>query len=244
MGGVSKTVGFCEKKLAEDSVDDSASSNPENRAVGGGGSGPASQSRRADEVAGGTSDVSALLEQMRAGDRSAAALFITRYGSRIRRRIRGKLSPAMRRIFDSQEIMSTLGRRLDLFVRSGGLTATSEGELWALVFRMADNAVVDKARVFRRLEVVEDDDGPFAHYLLQRLRSAENATTDGADVEIGIVLSSISDQIDRQILYLWLAGIRHSAIAEHVDLAPTAVRKRWQKIRGKLHDQLAPDLGR
>ena len=95
--------------------------------------------------------VQLLLDRMRSGDRVAAAVFITRYGSRIRRRIHGKLSPAMRRIFDSQDILSTLGRRLDQYVRFGRLAAASEDELWALVFRMAENAVIDKARVFRRL---------------------------------------------------------------------------------------------
>src|SRR5262245_43990251 len=70
-----------------------------------------------------------LLARMRAGDRQAAAVFITRYESKIRRRVRGKLSLSMRRIFDSQDIVSTLGRRLDLYVRSGKLEAQSEQQL-------------------------------------------------------------------------------------------------------------------
>ena len=57
------------------------------------------------------------LDRMRRGDRVAAAVFITRYSSRIHRRISGKLSPGMRRVFDTQEIFSTFGRRLDQLVR-------------------------------------------------------------------------------------------------------------------------------
>ncbi len=188
--------------------------------------------------------VTVLLQQMRDGDRSAAAAFVTRYGARIRRRIRQKLSPAMRRIFDSQDILSTLGRRLDMFVRSRSVRATSEAQLWALVYRIADNAVVDKARVFRRLEEVETEDGPFAHDLLRRLRTAQERANDGAEVEISSVMEFIKDPIDRQILHLWLLGTRHLVIAEFVELAPTAVRKRWQEIRYKLHDWLAPDRER
>ena len=187
--------------------------------------------------------VAALLRKMRDGDRSAAAEFVTRYGPVIRRRIGGKLSPPMRRLFDSQDILSTLGRRLDLFVRSGSVEATSEAELWALVYRMAENAVVDKARVFRHLQEVEDEDGPFARDLLRRLHSAQDRTTDGADVEIGTVLEFIKDQIDRQILHLWLLGTHHSVIAESVELAPTAVRKRWQQIKTRLRKHFAVDLG-
>lgn len=181
-------------------------------------------------------DVQALLHRMREGDRGAAATFVTQYDARIRRRIRGKLSPAMRRIFDSQEILSTVGRRLDSYVRSGQLEATNESELWALVFRMANNAVIDKARVFHRLREVEGEDGQFAQELYRRLRQAERRRREGAEVEIDRALRLLDDHVDRDILSLWLVGASHSVIAEHVDLAPTAVRKRWQKIRTKLHE--------
>jgi DNA-directed RNA polymerase specialized sigma24 family protein len=178
---------------------------------------------------------------MRGGDRGAAATFVTRYDTRIRRRIRGKLSPAMRRIFDSQEILSTVGRRLDNFVRSGQLQATNESELWALVFRMAHNAVIDKARVFHRLQQVEDEDGGFAQQFYTRLRQAERDRREGAEIEIERALKLLDDHIDREILSLWLVGASHSVIAETVDLAPTAVRKRWQKIRTTLYRFFSQD---
>lgn len=185
----------------------------------------------------GSAGVHVLLQQMRAGDREAAAVFITRFGARIRRRIRGKLSPAMRRIFDSQDILSTLGRRLDLFVRSGRLAAASEPQLWALVFRMAENAVVDKGRVFRRLQRVEDEEGLFAQEVSSRLRHAERRRDAGAEIEIERALNLFADRVDRQILSLWLVGTPQTVIAGYVNLAPTAVRKRWQKIRSELQER-------
>ena len=182
-----------------------------------------------------------LLARMRAGDRTAAALFVTRYESRIRRRIRGKLSPAMRRIFDSQDILSTLGRRLDQFVRSGRIEASNEGELWSLIFRMAEHAIVDKARVFQRLQEVEGEDGPVAHDLARRLRQAARERPSGVEIEIGNVLNALEDLVDRQILYLWLVGTGHNAIAEHIEMAPTAVRKRWQRIKATLQQRFASE---
>lgn len=190
------------------------------------------------------SEVVELLQRMRAGDREAAALFITRYGGRIRRRIRGKLSPAMRRIFDSQDILSTLGRRLDHFVLSGKLKAGTEQELWALIFRMADNAVVDKSRLFRRLQQVEKEDSRFARELSSRLRHAQSTHKGGVEIEIDRALNHLHDGIDRQILLLWLAGTPQFVIAEHVDLAATAVRKRWQKIRSKLQRKFLAEIRR
>lgn len=148
----------------------------------------------------------------------------------------------MRRLFDSQEILSTLGRRLDRYVEAGRLEAASEQQLWSLVFRMADNAVIDKARVFRRLERSEREDGPVAQELSRRLHSAERRRPDGFEIEIERAVASLPDPVDRQILYFWLADMPQSEIAEFVDLAPTAVRKRWQKIRGILRERLVAEV--
>jgi RNA polymerase sigma factor (sigma-70 family) len=186
-----------------------------------------------------------LLARMREGDREAAAEFVTRYGSRIRRRIRGKLAASMRRLFDSQEILSTLGRRLDLYIRAGRFNAADESQLWSLVFRMAGNAVVDKARVFRRLEQVESSDGDFARLLLERLeradsgRSAAGRSHSGsAETEIETALHALPDHMDREILSMWLNGLPHSEIACEVGIAETSVRKRWQRIKQRLRTHM------
>ena len=191
----------------------------------------------------GSGDAETLVQRMRDGDRNAAAEFYNRYASRIRRRIRGKLAPTMRRLFDSQEILSTVGRRLDLYVRNGQLEAANESQLWALLFKMADHALIDKARLFRRLEAMEGADGELARTSLRRLRNAERPGGSGAEIEIDTALRSMSDPIDRQILSMWLAGVSQSLIADLLNIAPTAVRKRWQKIRERLRKRFdAGDL--
>jgi hypothetical protein len=182
--------------------------------------------------------IDALLLRMRGGDRDAAAEFLMRYGSRIRRRIRGKLGPSIRRLFDSLEILSTLGRRLDLYVMSGRMQAANEGQLWSLLFKMADNALIDKARLFRRLQSVEGEDSEFAQQLGGRLQQAETEQSSGVELEIDNCLRAIPDPTDRRILSLWLTGEPHISIAEHVELAPTAVRKRWENIKSQLKERL------
>jgi DNA-directed RNA polymerase specialized sigma24 family protein len=190
----------------------------------------------------GNSDVEALLPRMRDGDREAAADFMTRYASRIQRRIRGKLSPAMRRIYDSQDILSTVSRRLDVYVRAGKLEALSADQFWALVLRMANNAVVDKARVFRRLEHIEGSDGPLARQIRQRLNDAEARRRDGAAIEIERAMRLFDDPIDRDILSSWLMGTPHSVTADAIGLSAAAVRKRWQGIRGRLQERFASEM--
>jgi DNA-directed RNA polymerase specialized sigma24 family protein len=178
----------------------------------------------------------ALLDMMRSGDRTAAAAFLARFAPRIRRRVRGKLSPAMRRLFDSQEIMSTIGRRLDAFIGAGQLDAASLAQLWSLLFRMADNSLIEKARVFRSLQAKEGEDSPFAQSVARRLKDAEQRDPDGPLIEIDRALHCLDDRIDREILSLWLMGSTHNEIGATIGLAPTAVRKRWQGIRGHLRE--------
>jgi hypothetical protein len=36
---------------------------------------------------------------------------------------------------------------------------------------------------------------------------------------------------------LWLSGEPHAAIAQFVEKTPTAVRKRWEKIKSELKDR-------
>ncbi len=185
-----------------------------------------------------------LLQRMKVGDREAAGQFITRYGSRIRRRIRGKLSPAMRRIFDSQDILSTLGRRLDRYVLDGRVEANNEHELWGLVFKLANNAICEKGRLLRRLKHAEREDGPFATELAARLRSAQRPETDddAFELEMGRVFAVVGDSTDQRILFLWLDGVGHSAIATHVQMTVVAVRKRWQRIKSVIHAHVVAEM--
>lgn len=177
---------------------------------------------------------------MRDGDRDAAAEFVTRYGSRIRRRVRGKLGPGMRRLFDSQDILSTLGRRLDRVVHDERVEAQNADEFWALVMAIANNAVVDKARVCRRLQRVEGEDSDFANAMLTRMRNADNDDGDSdGEGAIESAFGALPDDVDKRILSMWLVGSRHTQIANGVGLSPAAVRQRWQSIKSRLRERLA-----
>lgn len=184
-------------------------------------------------------EVIALLERMRSGDREAASQFVMRYGDRIRRRMRMKLSPSMRRLFDSAEILSTVARRLDLVVMEQRLGAENEGQLWSFLRRMADNALIDKGRLFTRLQKLEGEEGPFAREMLHRLSSAEEKEHDGALVEIDEALRSLDSPDDRQMLAMWLADVPHVQIAEQLNISHAAARKRWQMIRKRLQERFA-----
>lgn len=181
-----------------------------------------------------------LLSRLRAGDREAAAEFALRYGPRIRRRVAGKLGPRMRRIFDSQDILSTVLRRFDNYVQKREFDSATEEQLLALVVRIAENAVIDKARIVQRLERAESADGEIARALLDRLREPGADPDDASAVDrfLDRAFDALDNPIDRQILWFWLAGRKHSDAAEYLDIPPDRVRKRWERIRASLGESL------
>jgi DNA-directed RNA polymerase specialized sigma24 family protein len=183
-----------------------------------------------------------LLARLRAGDRESAAEFIQRFAALIRRRCRHKLSGSMRRLFDSQEILSTVTRRLDQYVRTGRFNCVSEQQLWSLIFRIADNSIVDKARVYRRLQEVEDEEADFARAVANRLRVMDERFESGAELELDNIFSAIESERDKEILSLWLHGNPHYVIAVHLDMSSAAVRQRWLRIKDRIRDHLGAEM--
>lgn len=185
-----------------------------------------------------TPPVTDLLTRMRGGDRDAAASFLVNYGDLIRRRVRGKLGASVRRMFDSLDILSTIGRRFDRYVRDGKLQAVDEPQLWALLFRMAEAAVIDKVRIVKRLQIAEGEDGTIARELLARIEAAENGADDGAEIILERALAALRSDDDRTVLTLWLADWPLFRIAEAMGIPPATARQRWHAIRLLLKEKL------
>ena len=172
-------------------------------------------------------------------DREAAAEFLHRYEARIRRRVRHELSPAIRRLYDSLDIMSTMSRRLDAYVAAGMFDALGVDRAWSMLCRMAERAVIDKARIARRAERLEGPDGEFARRMVSRLEAAG----DAHEVELDGLIDSLDDEDDRTIVTLWLHGMDQRRIADELGLGHGATRKRWQRIRERLGARLVEEAG-
>jgi DNA-directed RNA polymerase specialized sigma24 family protein len=184
--------------------------------------------------AGGLGD---LVTRIGTGDREALARFLTDYGPLIRRRVRGKLRASMRRLFDSQDILSTLSRRLDSYVRDGKFAARSEDEFWAMVFKVAHNSVVEKARIVESLRVKEGEDSAFAALMLGKIETAPEAVS-AAGIELEDVLAMLKSEEDRTITRLWMTGSNLAQIASHLGFGEPAVRQRWHRIRETIRTSL------
>lgn len=181
--------------------------------------------------------IEALIAKMQAGDRLASAHFVTRFGPLIRRRYRHKLGRKSSRLFDSQDLLSTVARRLDVFVLKGQFKAGTEPQLWALLGVIAEHAVADKLRSLAKLERAEHD-------------ASHEARGGGSDPStlylsecVGDVIKNLVDEADRQLLMLWMLGVNHRVIAEQLGLTEGAVRVRWHRLRATLRDALTEEAG-
>lgn len=169
-------------------------------------------------------------------DREAAAEFLARAAPLIRQRFRARLSPSLRRLLDSSDVFSSVSRRLDDLVRRGGLSALSEPQLWGLVNQLARAAIVDKARVLKRLRTAEDPDGEWARLFLARVDAGDRI--DRFDETLGQVMDAAGDERDRQVLAMWMQGVPFAQIGVAISLEAGAVRQLWHRIRTRLRSRL------
>ncbi len=177
-----------------------------------------------------------LIARISCGDRDSAALFVTRYGPSIRQRFRMRLSSSLRRLMDSADLLSTVGRRLDVLVRAGGVEVENERQLWALLNQLARAAIVDKARLLRRMQRAEADERHWTSIMERRLGAT--STEKEFDGVVNSAFDALQTDVDRQILALWLGDSSHIQIAEVVNMDVAAVRQRWRRIRVQLAEAL------
>jgi DNA-directed RNA polymerase specialized sigma24 family protein len=140
----------------------------------------------------------------------------------------------MRRLFDSQDILSTVLRRLDVYITGHVVTAESEREVRALLLKICKNAIIDKVRIVQRLKRTEGADSPFALMMLNSIGATNSHRGEVNLEDLARFFDALPSTEDRSILWLWLAGQDHSTIATTLNMSHSAVRKRWQRIRNRL----------
>lgn len=172
-----------------------------------------------------------LVTLVRGGSRAAGAEFLRRNRAVLRQRIRRRLRRVGKRLFDSQEILSTVCRRLDRMVLQRAVQAINPAALMGLVVEIADHSVVDKARVLDRIDRSEGEDSVFAREFRRRIQDSERRTPEGGEEVIARLFEGLSEDREREILGLWLRGCPLKSIAEEMETRPATMRKQWEKIR-------------
>lgn len=175
-----------------------------------------------------------LLDRMRGGDREAAAEFMQRFGPAVRRRVRVKLGMSMRRVFDSEDVLSTVTRRLDEVVRRGRLRTETEAGLQALVLRILDFALREKVRAHQRGRRGQGSDHPLTHGEDEVPDRSRQPYPTCFETDSDTLMRSLDDDLDQEILLLRMHGNQLANIARSLGLEGPFVRKRWQRIHTRL----------
>lgn len=182
-------------------------------------------------------DLQPLLERMVSGDREALGTFVLRYGALIKRRARSRLRNRTRRLFDSQDILSTVGRRLDTIVRERRVTARTGDQFWSLVNKVMNTSLIEKARVVEALREKEGAESSFASEMLSELERLERSPrSEGFEFAFDDMLALLESDEDRTIVSLWASGVTYREIAEHLGCQETRVRQRFYRACAKLRD--------
>lgn len=175
--------------------------------------------------------VSAIGPGSHAGRRTWAAERLIELAPLVRNRLRRRLQGNARRLFDSQDIMSTVLRRIDRLAAEGRLQATTDEELIVLLIRVSDRVIVDRYRVLSKLRRAEGEDSHWARSMLQKL---EAVGEDEGSAVLAEVYQTLANDEERQLLSLWLRDLPHTIIAQTLGISPETSRQRWVTLRRKL----------
>jgi hypothetical protein len=151
---------------------------------------------------------------------------------RIRAIARRKLTANARQVCDSEEVVSSVLRRLDTMAMRGSFRPHSEAELWGLIRAIARNTAVSKTQLIERTRALICEEGDYAHLFLERLNAC--AGDDEVTLLVQRMLLSLKDPIDRQLLVLVMRGAAHRAIGGLLGISEEASRRRWKDVRDDL----------
>lgn len=170
-------------------------------------------------------------------DREAIANYLIEHKERIRAVARRKLSASARTVFDSEDVFSSVLRRVDTMVEAGTLRPRSVAELWALIDAITRNNALNRTRLIERARALLAEEGPYAQALLDRLCRFQS--DDEATILLYRMMACLTDETDRQVLSLRLKGASHRAAGTLLGLSEEATRQRWRGIRTLLQDKFS-----
>jgi DNA-directed RNA polymerase specialized sigma24 family protein len=166
-------------------------------------------------------------------NREEIAQYLLENRDRVRAFARRKLTSKARSVFDSEDVFSSVLRRVDALASAGSLRLHSESDLWALVAAITHNSAVNRTRLVDRASVTED----VYQALKKRLKGC--SPDDQAAVLVLRMMFYLKSEEDRRVLSLLHRGAGHRAIGSVLGISEDASRQRWARIRRMLAERFA-----
>lgn len=178
-------------------------------------------------------EISQLFERITCGDRDALQEFITRHGSRIRRRILRLLDNLHGSCYEERDdILSSTRRRADVALLARRIEAGDPEALAHYIQTIAKNRALKTLKRERRVRDTLSDMA-----LCESRHQSFNHNASQAGV-IAKTLSRVAPQ-ERHMISLRARGCSHSQVAEHLGIPLGQYRKRWSRLKLKVRKFLA-----
>jgi hypothetical protein len=167
--------------------------------------------------------------------RAAIAEYVLSNRERVCAIARRKIPAGTRQAIDSEEILSSVLRRLDLMVVRNTLRPHSESELWGLIETIIHNTTISKSQLIATARKHLTEQGPYAYEFLKRLNTCRD--DDEAGVLVTRMLMSLKKAEDRQLFCLIHRGASHKAAGAFLGVSEPASRQRWMSVRRELEER-------
>jgi RNA polymerase sigma-70 factor (ECF subfamily) len=184
---------------------------------------------------------SELISRVRAGDETAAVELVRRYEPALRRSVRLRLLPRLRRIYDSLDIcQEVLG---SFFVRaaSGQYELNSPEQLLKLLATMARYKV---SQASRRQQAACRDDRRLLTGEVQEEQAVAPEATPSRQLAAKELLQEAQRRLsteERNLVEMRSQGLDWAAIAGRLGGNPEALRKRLARAVARVADELGLD---
>jgi RNA polymerase sigma-70 factor (ECF subfamily) len=182
-----------------------------------------------------------LINRVRSGDEHAAAELVRRYEPAIRRVVRFRLAPSLRRFCDSVDICQAVLGKFFVYAANGELELETPEHLMNLLAAMARNEVLKEARKQRaaRRDHRRDTGGA-----VEEREVAAAGETPSQEVAARELLHEVRRRLtgeERRLAELRSAGHDWAAVAAEVGGSPEALRKQLTRAVARAMRQLGLD---
>lgn len=181
-----------------------------------------------------------LLQAARKGDQAAISQIVQRYGGHLLQRIRGMMSPRLRRFAESQDLMQELF--LDLVPALAKAPVDDEASFLRWATFIARNNVRDQARRRRRRELVQLDTsfGGTSPRRAETLAEPERAAALADDIErLEAALDSLGTEYRRVVELRSLERLDYNEIARELGRpSAAAARQLYCRAMARLTEKM------
>ncbi|REJ86368.1 MAG: RNA polymerase sigma factor [Planctomycetota bacterium] len=197
-----------------------------------------------------TEDWDRLIAGLQQGDALVLRDFYANYGPHLQRIADGRVSPVMKRRFDSEDVIQSTFRTFFRRAQGGYFQFEDNQRLWNLLCAITLTKVREKVRFHRRKsrgvdrEVSQDGDSDSGERAAFDGGSAEQAPNPADAVEFADTFENLIAGLDadqRRLVDLKLQDVTNDEAAEELGVSERTVRRMLSRLQEQFEQQLQPD---